>query len=119
MTTGQYVGIGALIGKRNGNNTVIMPYVGFPAHKAGLQIGDELTAVNGINVEKKSTTEISKLLKGQANTELTLTIRRYGVEDEFDVDQDDTSVIDRDNPMNCPATELESKNSRRQDLLDH
>ena len=38
VTTGQYGGIGALVGKRNGENTVLMPYEGFPAHLAGLQI---------------------------------------------------------------------------------
>ncbi len=85
MTTGQYGGIGALIGKRNGKNTVIMPYIGFPAHKVGLQIGDELTAVDGVNVENMSTSEISKLLKGQANTTLTLTLKRFGQEEAHEV----------------------------------
>ena len=41
MTTGQYGGIGALIGTRNGRNMIIMPYEGFPAHDAGLRIGEE------------------------------------------------------------------------------
>ena len=85
MTTGQYGGIGALIGKRNGKNTVIMPYIGFPAHKAGLQIGDELILVDDIEVQEKTTSEISKLLKGQANTSLKLTIKRYGVDDQLEL----------------------------------
>ena len=86
MTTGQYGGIGALIGRRNGTNTVIMPYIGFPAHKAGLQIGDELIMVDNIDVQDKTTSEISKLLKGQANTSLKLTIKRYGVDDQMELD---------------------------------
>ena len=85
MTTGQYGGIGALIGKRNKKNTVIMPYIGFPAHKAGLQIGDELILVDEIEVQEKTTSEISKLLKGQANTSLKLTIKRYGVDDQLEL----------------------------------
>jgi len=85
MTTGQYGGIGALIGKRNKKNTVIMPYIGFPAHKAGLQIGDELILVDDIEVQEKTTSEISKLLKGQANTSLKLTIKRYGVDDQLEL----------------------------------
>ncbi|MGK7393200.1 MAG: S41 family peptidase [Candidatus Cyclobacteriaceae bacterium M3_2C_046] len=85
MTTGQYGGIGALIGKSNGKNIIIMPYEGFPAYNSGLKIGDELIEVDGIKVTEKSTSEISKLLKGQANTDMTLTIRRYGEEDLLNI----------------------------------
>lgn len=80
MTTNQYGGIGALIGRNNNKNLIIMPYEGFPAHKKGLKIGDELLAVDGIDVTDKNTSEISKLLKGQANTEVELTIKRYGID---------------------------------------
>ncbi len=74
MTTGEYAGIGSLIGKVGGKNMVTMPNKGFPAEKAGIKIGDEIIAVDGINVEKKSTSEISKLLKGKANTKVVVTI---------------------------------------------
>ncbi|MEO0330096.1 MAG: S41 family peptidase [Bacteroidota bacterium] len=80
MTTGQYGGIGAIIGKRNGKSLVLMPYKGFPAEKSGLKIGDELLKVDDVDVTDKSVSEISKLLKGQANTDLTITIQRYGEE---------------------------------------
>lgn len=78
MTTGQYGGIGALIGQKNGKNMILMPYEGFPAFKSGLKIGDEIIKIDDIEVLDKSTSEVSKLLKGQANTELQLTIQRYG-----------------------------------------
>jgi carboxyl-terminal processing protease len=85
MTTGQYGGIGAVIGKRNEKSIILMPYEGFPAHKGGLMVGDEITAIDGIVVDKKNTGDISKLLKGQSNTSVTVTIKRYGVEKPFDV----------------------------------
>ncbi len=85
MTTGQYGGIGAVIGKKNDKIVIIMPYVGFPAYKAGLQVGDEIIKVDGVDVENKNTSEISELLKGQANTSLTVTIRRYGHKDPIDI----------------------------------
>jgi len=78
MTTGQYGGIGAVIGKNQGKNMVIMPYEGFPAHNAGLKIGDEILQVDGIDVSDKSTSEISQLLKGQAKKPVEITVRRYG-----------------------------------------
>ncbi len=84
MTTGEYAGIGSLIGKVNGKNVITMPNKGFPADKAGLKIGDELIEVDGINVEKKSISDISKLLKGRANTDVTIKVRRYGIEDPVD-----------------------------------
>ncbi len=85
MTTGQYGGIGAIIGKRNGKNMVLMPYKGFPAEKGGLKIGDEILSIDGIDVEEKSVEDISKLLKGQANTNLNVVVKRYGTDDDIDV----------------------------------
>jgi carboxyl-terminal processing protease len=85
MTTGQYGGIGALIGQKNGRNVVIMPYEGFPAFRHGLKIGDEILTIDGINVKTKSTNEVSRLLKGQANTEMNISIRRHGIEKPIDI----------------------------------
>ena len=78
MTTGQYGGIGAVIGKRREKTVVMMPYENFPAHKAGLKIGDELLEVDGVEVSGKTTGDVSKLLKGQADTKVKLKIKRYG-----------------------------------------
>ena len=86
MTTGQYGGIGAVIGHRNGKNVIMMPYEGFPAHKSGLQIGDEILKVDDVEVTDKNTSDISQLLKGQANTKLNVTIQRYGVEKPIDIE---------------------------------
>ncbi|WMJ71563.1 S41 family peptidase [Cytophagaceae bacterium ABcell3] len=80
MTTGQYGGIGAVIGKRDEKPLILMPYEGFPAHKAGLKVGDELIEVDGVNVKDKSTSEISKLLKGQSNTKVKVVVNRFGEE---------------------------------------
>lgn len=85
MTTGQYGGIGAVIGRRNGRSVIRMPYEGFPAHKAGLKIGDEILKVDDVDVRDKNTAEISQLLKGQANTKLIITIKRYGEEKQMQI----------------------------------
>ena len=78
MTTGEYGGIGAIVGKRNDKNTVLMSYEGFPAHKSGLLIGDVIVKIDDIDLNNKSTDDVSQLLKGQANTPLSLTVKRYG-----------------------------------------
>ena len=46
-TTGEYGGIGAIVGKKKGVSTVVMPYAGFPAYKSGLRIGDEILKIDG------------------------------------------------------------------------
>jgi len=80
ITTGQYGGIGALIHK-NGDNIVISePYEGFPADKSGLIAGDIILEVNGKDVQGKSTSDVSKVLKGQPGTALTLKIERLDQE---------------------------------------
>ena len=76
LTTGEYAGVGALIGNRGEGNIVIMPYTGFPAQNSGMRIGDLLLKVDSIAVLKKTTSEVSELLKGPANTGVTVTVKR-------------------------------------------
>jgi carboxyl-terminal processing protease len=76
LTTGEYAGVGALIGNRGEGNIVLMPYTGFPAQNAGMRIGDLLLKVDSIAVQKKTTSEVSELLKGPANTGVTVTVKR-------------------------------------------
>jgi carboxyl-terminal processing protease len=83
MTTGQYGGVGAIIGKKDEKNLILMPYENFPAHKAGLKIADEIISIDGKEVKDKSTTDISKLLKGQPGTKVKLGIMRYGKKEPF------------------------------------
>lgn len=85
MTTGEYSGIGAVVERINGVSTVKMPYEGFAAFDAGLRAGDEIHAINGIPLEGKSQEEVRFLMKGQSNSEITLTVKRYGQSELFDV----------------------------------
>lgn len=78
ISTGQYGGIGAVIGNRNGKIIIIMPYEGFPAHKAGLKIGDVISEIDGVKVTGKNSGDISQMLKGQADTKVNITIERFG-----------------------------------------
>lgn len=76
MTTGEYAGVGALIGNRTGANMILMPYKGFPAQAAGLRIGDEILKVDTVDVVNSLTSDISKLLKGPANTNVSVQVKR-------------------------------------------
>ncbi len=85
MTTGEYGGIGAIIGQRDGKIMVVLPYQGDPADQAGLKAGDEILKVNGIDVSGKTTSEVSKLLKGQSNSDLELKVYRINSEEPIEL----------------------------------
>jgi carboxyl-terminal processing protease len=82
-TTGQYGGVGAMIGVVNKKIVVTQPYKGFPAFRSGLKVGDEIISIDGKNVQGKRTSEVSALLKGQPKTELEIKVRRYGKKDDL------------------------------------
>ncbi|MBK6266672.1 S41 family peptidase [Marivirga sp. S37H4] len=78
MSTGQYGGIGTAMGKFDGRNIVLMAFEGSPAEKAGIKIGDEIIAIDKVDIREKDTDEINTLLKGQIGTSLDVTVKRYG-----------------------------------------
>lgn len=82
-TTGQYGGIGALIGVVNKKTVVTHPYKSFPAYRSGIKVGDEIISIDGKNVQGKSTSEISAMLKGQAKTEVEVKVRRTGKKEDI------------------------------------
>ena len=85
MTTGRYNGIGALIGSRQGRSIVMMIYEGTPAEKSGLQIGDEILKVDGVDIKTRRELDSDKLLRGQTNTAVKLTVKRFGAKDPIDL----------------------------------
>ena len=85
MTTGQYGGIGAIITKRDDFVYINEPYEGYPAHKAGLMAGDKILEINGVSARNKTTEEVSKILKGQPKTKVSLLIERKTLDNPFKV----------------------------------
>ena len=82
MTTGKYGGIGSLI-RSQGDYTVLSQiYKGFPADISGLKAGDILKQIDGESLKGLSTQGVSERLKGEPNTQMTLTIERQGEEFE-------------------------------------
>lgn len=92
MTTGQYGGIGAMITTRGDYVYISEPYEGFPAQKAGLMAGDKILEINGKSAKGKSTEEVSKVLKGQPNTAVTVLIERKNKLKPFEVSFDREQV---------------------------
>ncbi len=76
--TGQYGGIGSMVGTKNNQVVITEPYEGFPAQKADLRAGDIILEIEGKSTQNKTTTDISKMLKGQPGTQVKLLIQREG-----------------------------------------
>jgi carboxyl-terminal processing protease len=85
ITTGQYGGIGASIIKQGDYVVISEPYENSPAHLSGLLAGDTILKVNDISVKGKSIEEISKILKGSAESKLKILTTRYSEKKETNV----------------------------------
>ena len=77
---GQYGGVGALIVQRGDSIYISEPYKGLPAAEAGLKAGDRIVAVDGQSTKGKKTPDVSSAMRGQAGTEVVLTVERAGKE---------------------------------------
>ena len=88
MTTGKYAGIGAVIRQYTGRDYIYIdePYEGMPAARYGLKAGDEILRINGESMKGKASAYVSDHLRGEADSKLTVTVRRPGVPDSLDIE---------------------------------
>jgi carboxyl-terminal processing protease len=78
---GAYDGIGAYVDTRGDFLTITATIPGYPAEQAGLQIGDQIIAVDGQDVTGMDPDVVRMTrVMGQEGTQVTLTIKRVDVE---------------------------------------
>lgn len=80
MTTGEYGGVGAVIGQRAGNTVILELYEKMPAQRAGLKPGDILLEIDNTKMDGRSNQQASDLLKGEPGKEITVVVKREGVD---------------------------------------
>lgn len=73
-----YSGIGVEVTMVNNRITILAPFSGSPAEKAGLLPGDQIVEVDGMSLEGLSLNEAVQYIRGEAGSELTLGIIREG-----------------------------------------
>jgi carboxyl-terminal processing protease len=86
QNTGQYGGIGAVTRTLGKRTVVTMLYENYPAQKNGLKIGDEIIKMDGRDLSKLTIEEANQLMRGQVGTPVTLTVKRIGKEQPFDIE---------------------------------
>ena len=74
----QFGGIGIQIGMEEGQLKIISPLTGTPAYRAGLESGDAILEIDGKSTEGIRIDQAVKQLKGEAGTQVTLTILHPG-----------------------------------------
>lgn len=75
---GRYNGIGAKAKKIGDYVTITEIYKDFPAFKAGLQIGDKVLEVNGLDAKGKESEDLYQIMRGVPKSEVDVKIQRPG-----------------------------------------
>lgn len=74
--SGDFSGVGMYIEKKGDYITVLSPIEGSPAHKAGLQPGDKIAEVDGVNVKGQDLSKVQAMILGEPGTKVQLGILR-------------------------------------------
>lgn len=82
---GSFEGIGAELGKEEGNIVIIAPIAGFPAEKAGVRPGDVIVLIDETPASDLTITEAVKRIRGKAGTDVKLTLSREGKKVEITI----------------------------------
>jgi len=86
--SGEFGGIGVQITVEKDRLIVSSPLPNTPAIKAGIKAGDEIIAVNGQSVVGFTTTQASKLIKGDIGTVVNIEIKRGDTKLSFNIKRD-------------------------------
>ena len=96
MTSGKYCGIGASVSQsyETGIITIVKPFEGGPANKAGILPGDVLYKVNDKEVTGEDLQEVVATMKGESGTKVTLEVVRDGEKEplSFEVTREEIEV---------------------------
>ncbi|PYS54118.1 MAG: S41 family peptidase [Acidobacteria bacterium] len=83
---GKYYGLGITVTTRFGKVTVVSPpFLGSPAEKVGLRVGDVISHVNGEATQGMELNEVVSKLKGPRGTPVKIRIVRPGTEEPIEM----------------------------------
>lgn len=83
--SGNFSGVGMEVGVRNGIITIIAPLAGTPAESAGVLAGDLIIEIDGETTENMTVERAVRLIRGEAGTDVVLTIARSGETDFLEI----------------------------------
>lgn len=80
---GQYVGVGVDVGAHNGSFRIDRVVPTSPAALAGVEVGDLVRAVDGVDVQSKTLEQTLALIRGPEGRNVQLAVQRSGVTTQF------------------------------------
>lgn len=93
QTEGSFAGIGVVMGMDNEQKIHIVGIMeNSPGQKAGLQEGDEILAVDGVSVTQMAFDEVAAHVRGQAGTDVVLTIMRDNANQDITITRDNIKL---------------------------
>lgn len=93
QTEGSFAGIGVIMGMDNEQKIHIVGIMeNSPGQKAGLQEGDEILAVDGVPVTQMAFDEVAAHVRGQAGTDVVLTIMRDNTNQDITITRDNIKL---------------------------
>lgn len=93
QTEGSFAGIGVVMGMDNEQKIHIVGIMeNSPGQKAGLQEGDEILAVDGVPVTQMAFDEVAAHVRGQAGTDVVLTIMRDNTNQDITITRDNIKL---------------------------
>lgn len=91
--TNQFSGIGIKFSKQEGPAKVTTVFPDTPAYKSGLQMGDIIMAVDGIETNDISSDCLAKRIAGAEDTKVTLKIRHSNEDGICDISMDRAKIM--------------------------
>ena len=83
---GKYTGVGMSISKKVGEYMeVVSPFIGSPAFKANIQIGDKVIKIDGKDILKNTAVEASKMLRGKKGTKVEIELIRSNMKNPIKI----------------------------------
>ncbi|NGQ95683.1 PDZ domain-containing protein [Brevibacillus sp. SYP-B805] len=80
-----FQGIGAEVTMQNGRVTIVSPFKGSPAEKAGLKPNDQILSVNGESLEGLDLYQAVQKIRGPKGSKAVLKVLRSGVEEPLTI----------------------------------
>ncbi|MCP9782679.1 PDZ domain-containing protein [Cyanobium sp. WKJ7-Wakatipu] len=104
-TSGELSGVGIQLSldKETKNLVVVSPIEGSPASRAGVQPKDVIVAIDGKSTKGMSTEDAVKLIRGQAGTKVTLTLKRKAQTLELPLTRESIELHAVDHQINTSA----------------
>lgn len=92
--SGEFEGIGAEVGIRDGRLTIIAPLPDSPAQQAGLEAGDKIFAIDGEDTFDRTLEDSISKIRGEKGTAVVLTVTKNGFDtvEEISVVRDTINI---------------------------